>query len=399
MRIAVVADDLYPGFGGQAAATEGHVEALLARGHEVRALAGVEREPSEPPPGVGVERLPVWRPGEKQTHLALPDSGKIRNLLEWAEVVQINTPTPLARWTLQVAHRHAVPSVMGFHTQEESAALHFSVLRRPVTAVLRRWYSSLYRLPDCLVAPTAFAARLAGGYTPRPVHVVSNGIRLPRIEAGSEERVSALRGRLLPGRRFLISHVGRLTHEKRPLDLISFAEKLARRRQDWRLVIAGAGPLRRTLERRTVKLGLDGMVRFLGYVSEDEKEALLMASDLFLMPSPTELQSIATLEAMARNCAVIAADFETSAVGEMVRESGCGACYRPERMDEAAEDVSRLLDQPEELGRLRRNAWEAAQRHDVRKSGRLLEGIYASLLRARGRTPEATEKSLERMEA
>ncbi|HET7478699.1 MAG TPA: hypothetical protein VFJ72_04185, partial [Rubrobacteraceae bacterium] len=74
MRIAVVADDLYPGFGGQAAATEGHVEALLARGHEVRALAGFEPVPSEPSPGVSVERLPVWRPGEKQTQLALPDS-------------------------------------------------------------------------------------------------------------------------------------------------------------------------------------------------------------------------------------------------------------------------------------------------------------------------------------
>lgn len=399
MRIAIVADDLYPGFGGQAAATGGHVEALLARGHEVRALAGVEREPSEPSPGVSVERLPVWRPGEKQTHLAVPDSGKIRNLLEWAEVVQINTPTPLALRTLQLARRVAVPSVVGFHTQEESAALHFSLLRRPVTATLRRWYSSLYQRPDCLVAPTVFAARLAGSYTTRPVHVVSNGIRLPRIEAAGDERSSALRQRLLSGRRFLISHVGRLTHEKRPQDLISFAEQLAHRRRDWEMVIAGTGPLRRVLERRTAKLGLADRVRFLGYVSEREKEDLLMASDLFLMPSPTELQSIATLEAMARSCAVIAADFETSAVGEMVRESGCGLCYRPERMDEATGDVSQLLDRTEELRRLRRNAAEAARRHDVHRSGRLLEGIYASLLRVRSGGPKPAAGPLERMEA
>lgn len=397
MRIAVVADDLYPGFGGQAAATEGHVEALLARGHEVRTLAGSEREPSEPT-GVSVERLPVWRLGDKQTHLAIPDSKKIRALLEWAEVVQINTPTPLALRTLQVARRLDVPSVMGFHTQEESAALHFSLLRRPVMAALRRWYTALYRRPDCLVAPTAFAARLAQRYTPRPVHVVSNGIRLPRIGIAEKERASAKRQKLLLGERFLISYVGRLTHEKRPEDLISFAKKLASRR-DWRLIIAGAGPLRRTLERRTVKLRLADRVQFLGYIPEGEKEDLLLASDLFLMPSPTELQSIATLEAMARSCAVVAAGFETSAVGEMVRESGCGLCYRPERMDEAAGDVSRLLSQPEELGRLRRNAAEAAQRHDVHLSGRLLEGIYASLLRARDGDPEPVEAPLERMEA
>lgn len=399
MRIAVVADDLYPGFGGQAAATEGHVEALLARGHEVRALAGFEREPSEPSPSVSVERLPVWRPGEKQTHLAIPDAKKMRALLKWAEIVQINTPTPLARRTLQLARRMTVPTVIGFHTQEESAALHFSLLSRPVTAALRCWYTSLYRRPDCLVAPTAFAASFASSYTPRPVHVVSNGIRLPRIGIAEEVLASAKRRKLLSGQRFLISHVGRLTHEKRPQDLISFAEQLAHRRQDWRLIIAGAGPLRRTLEQRTVKLGLTDRVQFLGYVPEREKEDLLMASDLFLMPSPTELQSIATLEAMARSCAVVAAGFETSAVGEMIRESGCGICYRPEWMDEAARDVSRLLDHPEELRRLQRNAAEAAQEHDVHLSGRLLEGIYASLLRARDGDPEPVENPLERMEA
>ncbi|HEX2729764.1 MAG TPA: glycosyltransferase [Rubrobacteraceae bacterium] len=399
MRIAVVADDLYPGFGGQAAATEGHVEALLARGHEVRALAGVERVPSEPPSGVSVGRLPVWRPGEKQTHLALPDSGKIRDLLDWADVVQINTPTPLALRTLQLARRMDVPSVMGFHTQEESAALHFFLMRRPVKAALRRWYTALYRRPDCLVAPTAFAARLASSYTPRPIHAVSNGIRLSRVDAAGEERASALRGRLLSGGRFLISHVGRLTHEKRPQDLVSFAEKLAHRRRDWRLIIAGTGPLRRSLEQRTAKLGLADRVQFLGYVPEEVKEDLLMASDLFLMPSPTELQSIATLEAMVRRCAVVAADFETSAVGEMVRESGCGICYRPERLDVAVADVSRLLDQPEELRLLQRNAAEAARRHDVHLSGKRLEEIYASQLRIRGGDPEPTEGPLERMEA
>ena len=47
LRVAVVADDLYPGFGGQAAATEGHIEALLALGHEVRVLAGAERKPTD----------------------------------------------------------------------------------------------------------------------------------------------------------------------------------------------------------------------------------------------------------------------------------------------------------------------------------------------------------------
>lgn len=383
MRIAVVADDLYPGFGGQAAATEGHIEALLALGHEVRALAGVEQEPAQPPSGVSIERLPVWRPGEKQTHLALPRSEKIRALLRWAEVVQINTPTPLALRTLSIARQENVTAVMGFHTQEESAALHFGSLRRPVTAALRRWYKTLYQKPDCLVAPTAFAANLAASYTSRPVHVVSNGIRLPRSGTAGEERAATLREKLLDGRNHLLVHVGRLTHEKRPRDLLSLVAALAQARRDFRLVVAGSGPLRRTLEAQVARLGLTDEVRFLGYVSERGKEDLLLAGDLFLMPSPTELQSIATLEAMARRCAVVAADVPTSAVLQMVRAADCGLRYRPDQPEKAARRVSELLDHPAELERLQDNAAVAAEAHDVNLSGERLQEIYTSLLETR----------------
>ncbi len=380
MRVAFVADDLYPGYGGQAAATEGHIEALLARGHEVRALAGTEKSPAGPPPGVRVTRLPAWRPGGKQTQLALPRRSAIAEMVTWAEVLQVNTPTPLALRALQAVRRADVPAVMGFHTQEESMTLHFERLRPLVSRVLHAWYTFLYRHPDCLVAPTPFAARLAASYTSRPVHVVSNGLRLPHRDPGSRERAANLRGRHLAGDKFLLAHVGRLSHEKRPLDLLDIAAALAARRRDFRLLISGAGPLRQPLERRRKELGLEEVVSFLGYVPETEKQDLLEASDLFLMPSPTELQSIATLEAMARGCAVIALRSATSAVCDMVRQAGCGLCYEADDLERAARAVDGLLQDPERLRRLQRNAGRTARAHDVHESGRRLEEIYASLL-------------------
>ncbi|HZW99180.1 MAG TPA: hypothetical protein VFF10_03905, partial [Trueperaceae bacterium] len=63
MKILFVADDLYPGFGGQARSTEGHMAALASLGHEVRALAGAEPRPTQPAAGVTVDRLPSWRLG------------------------------------------------------------------------------------------------------------------------------------------------------------------------------------------------------------------------------------------------------------------------------------------------------------------------------------------------
>lgn len=389
MRVAVVADDLYPGYGGQAAATESHIEALLALGHEVRALAGRTSSPTQPPE-VTVRRLPVWRPGDRQTQLVLPRREEIQSLLDWADVVQANTPTPLALLTLWLAGREGVPSVLGFHTQEESMTLHLNRLRPLIQPVLRRWYKVLHRQPDCLTAPTAFAAGLARRYTSCPVHVVSNGVRLPERGAADGERAGSLRRRLLSERRFLIVYVGRLAPEKRPEGLLEVMAALTALRWDVRLVVAGEGPRTGALEKEAARLGLSEDIHFLGYVSE-EKEDLLEAGDLFLMPSPTELQSIATLEAMAGGCAVAAARYPTSAVCEVVRESGCGLCYAPERAGEAAENISRLLDSPDELRRLQHNAREAAQRHDIHESGRRLEGIYHGLLENRSLKGDAVE--------
>lgn len=382
MRVAFVADDLYPGFGGQAAATEGHIEALLARGHEVRVLAGDEKSSAEPPAGVHVSRLPAWRPGEKQTQLALPRRRAVEELAAWADVLQANTPTPLALRALRAARRAGVPAVMGFHTQEESMTLHFDRLRPLVSRALRAWYTFLYRQPDCLVAPSPFAARLAASYTPRPVHVVSNGIRIPRDDTRSHGRTAALRERLLDGRRFLLVHVGRLSQEKRPRDLLEISAALAVRRRDFRLAVAGTGPLRRTLEQRRSELRLQDMVSFLGYVPEAEKHDLLAAGDLFLMPSPTELQSIATLEAMARRCAVAALRSASSAVCELVREAGCGLCYKEGDTGGTAREIDGLLDDLDQLRQMQDNAGRAARAHDVHESGRQLEEIYASLLRS-----------------
>lgn len=379
LRIAFVADDLYPGYGGQAVSTEGHAGALLEIGHEIRALAGAERSPTEPP-GVKVERLPVWRPPNKQIHYAFPAREKVQKLVDWADVVHINTPTPLALHVLRTAQRADVPGVLGFHAQEESMTMHTGKLVLPA---LRAWYRFIYGMPDALVAPTSFAARLAARYTRRPIHVVSNGIRPPQTGPDARKRAAVLRTRLLCGRRFLISHVGRLSHEKRPLGLLDFMSALATCRTDTRLVVAGDGPMRGVLERQRSRLGLADSVCFLGYVPEDVKHDLLQASDLFLMTSPTELQSIATLEAMAHGCPVMAAGFGSSAVPELVREAGAGVSYDPERP--SAVEIVRLLDSPDKLRRFGENASRAAKVHDIRESGRHLEEIYQYLVWARTR--------------
>jgi len=363
MRILYVADDLYPGFGGQARATEGHMAALAQRGHEVTAIAGREAQGTEPPSGVRVVRMPSLRLGGAQTRLAYPILGTLDAEIARADVLHANTPAVLTAAAVLLASRRHVPVVLGVHTQIETSTLQLPSLARPLTRGLLAWYGWLFGRADLLVAPTAFAAATSRGFTDVRVEVVSNGVDYAAY--------SALERAPGPERRLL--YVGRLSAEKRPMDLLELARLLP---ADHRLTVAGTGPLASELAQSVEREGLAGRVRLAGYVGEEEKRRLLADADVFVMPSPAELQSIATLEAMAAGCAVVAFGYASSAVPQLVEEAAGGVVVPPADPAAQAAAVTTLLNDGSRLRALQRNAREYARTQDVSNSAKRLEELY-----------------------
>ena len=373
LRILFVADDVYPGFGGQAKATEGHVAALARRGHQIRVLGGREPEPTAAPDGVEVVRLPAWRLGAAQTRFAHPLFSCIAPQVAWADVVHANTPAALTAATALVAKRQRVPVVMGVHTQLETSTLQAPLVGAPLAALLSLWYKVLFGAADLLTAPTRFAAELARQFFAGRIEVVSNGLDL------SEQLVPRPTSQRRTGKQ--LTYVGRLSPEKRPLDLLELLRELP---DDVRLAVAGEGPLERPLTEGASRLGVEGRVDLLGFISEDEKRDLLARTDLFVMPSPAELQSIATLEAMAAGAAVAAVGYESSAVPQLVRESGGGIVLEPRDPVAQAAAVAALLADRDALAEARANAHAYAASHDVARSAERLEKLYRELIEAGG---------------
>jgi len=74
------------------------------------------------------------------------------------------------------------------------------------------------------------------------------------------------------------------------------------------LEIAGQGDDRARLERTAAELGLDGAVRFLGFVPEADKRALLRRAWAVVFPSPKEGWGITNVEAAACGTPALASD-------------------------------------------------------------------------------------------
>jgi glycosyltransferase involved in cell wall biosynthesis len=73
-----------------------------------------------------------------------------------------------------------------------------------------------------------------------------------------------------------------------------------------RLEVVGDGPHRTALEARARRLGIEGRVRFRGFVPADEKVALLSSAHVAVCPSPKEGWGLTVIESNACGTAVVA---------------------------------------------------------------------------------------------
>ena len=135
--------------------------------------------------------------------------------------------------------------------------------------------------------------------------------------------------------------VGRLIQNKGPADALAAFAAVGPPRA--RLTFVGDGPMRAQLETATKRLELSSMVRFTGHLND--VSTVLRSAHIFIRPSRTEGLSLAVLEAMASEMAVLASDIPANR--ELVRHGESGLLASPgDRVDLARQLDKLLTDAP-----------------------------------------------------
>jgi glycosyltransferase involved in cell wall biosynthesis len=101
---------------------------------------------------------------------------------------------------------------------------------------------------------------------------------------------------------------GRVSPEKRPHLAVDVAAALLNDGHDVQLIVAGGGPLLRTMHERAVTLGIGDRVKLLGELDEPTLRHVYAASDVFLAPSEIEGIARSLYEAMAMGCVPVVSD-------------------------------------------------------------------------------------------
>jgi glycosyltransferase involved in cell wall biosynthesis len=198
--------------------------------------------------------------------------------LEWA----------MANWPQLLPHVHIED---GFGPEEADRQLPRRVLTRRL--VLSR---------SQVVVPSRTLERIAldvWRLDPRRVRYIPIGIDCARFSAPGIVPFD------WPGSGPVIGTLAALRPEKNLRRLLG-AFRLVRACAPCRLLIAGAGPERESLEMHAEALGLREHVRFTGHVGEPER--IYAALDIFALSSDTEQMPTTVIEAMATGLPVAATD-------------------------------------------------------------------------------------------
>src|SRR5580700_6829083 len=327
MHILVV-NNIYPPImaGGAELIVAWLSEELVARGHRVTVVStcgpDMQPYPVMDRNGVTVIRFfpanVYWnfaRQGQPRHRRAMwhmrdawnRDAGhKFRAILDAAppDLVHTHLIDGLSASVWQRARQASVPIVHTAHDYHLLCPRAFlltrdwQICRQPSLGcrLYRTWHLRTAANVDLFVSPSEFLLQqhLQAGLPARRTAVVRNGIPLPPATARTRRRHNDQRPR------FVL--MKRLTIEK-GVHVVLRAMAMLPASLDFELVIAGRGPLETEMREAAAK---DARLRFIGYVTGDEKETLLASSHYLLIPSLWyENAPVAVIEAAGYGLAVI----------------------------------------------------------------------------------------------
>lgn len=362
MKVLIVSEVYRPGVGGVQTALDTLIAGLKEAGDEVAVLTGspdglfsyfTEIDETN---GAKVLRLPAIKSpiNRDNNRLAVFPKGFVWRYFRQNRPDIIHLITPISWLHQAVIHQASwrrIPIVTTNHTMA------LNLMMNAKSKIIARWFVRMVEGKICklvnqaayMTAPTGAALSITPGVR-IPTKAISNGVNAAFYAPGKADD-KLLQRFAIDALRPVVAYVGRLDGEKRIDLLIAAMERL---KTDAQLVIIGKGLIEKQLRSQAASLG-DRCI-FTGFVSDEEKRALLRRADVFAIASPAELQCIAALEALACGTPVVVSD--QVALPELLDGGKNGASFHYPDVSDLAHKINELLND----GPRRRQMGRAARR-------------------------------------
>ena len=387
MKILIASDLHWPTINGVATFSRTLARGLAARGHEVLVIAPSQeghyhKEIDGNHPVVRTKSVPF--PFYQNFRISLSPQKEVKQIIEEFEpdVIHIQMLMAIGQAAMKFGNKYGIPIVSTNHAMPENLMDNLKLLApvaRPINYMLKEYGRRFHAKADCVTMPTQSAIDMFNAMEKLtiPLKAVSNGIDLSRFTP-SKAPAKLYKQFHLPTDRPIITFVGRLDAEKH-LSVLLEAFAQIHKETDAHLLIVGDGTDAENLRRLAHDLHIVHTTTFTGRVSDDEIVALHKVGTVFCMPSPAELQSIATLEAMASGQPVVAVD--AGALRELCQDGINGVLCEQDNVDEIARGLRDIVDDPKLRKAYSEASLKIAETHDIETTLDTFEAIYEDVSR------------------
>lgn len=388
MKILIASDLHYPTINGVATFSRNLAKGLAAHGHEVLVIAPSQtgKKYKEVDGNHVIERtVSVPFPFYQNFRISLNPTREVKKIIEDfdPDVIHIQMLMGIGQAAMKYGNKYGIPIVSTNHAMPENLMDNLRLLApvsRPINYMLTAYGARFHSKADLITMPTQSAINMFKvGKVTTPVEAVSNGIDLSRFTPGqpSEEIYNHFG---IPKDQPVVSYVGRLDAEKHLPVLLRAFIRVQSVMPHIHLLIVGDGTERPLLESLAGELGISQQVTFAGRVSDEDLVELHKAGTVFCMPSPAELQSIATLEAMASGQPIVAVD--AGALGELCQNERNGYLTEQDNDEMIAEGLLAILEDEALQKEMSEQSLAIARTHDLQTTLKRFETIYADLMKA-----------------
>ncbi len=298
--------------------------------------------------------------------------------------------SPVALWRLRRQLRRLRPDVLHHNDSHALATAGLASFGLPIPARIasrrvgfplrRRFHYRLFA--DRVVCVSRAAAELcrACGLADHRLRVVYDGVDPARMAAGDRRRGRQTLG--ISDDEPLLLTVAKLTDCKGHAYLLEALPAVFARHPRAVAVLAGDGELLDALSARALRLGIDRRVRFLGY--REDVPDLILAADLFVLPSHTEGLCSTLIDAMlaARPIVTTTAGGIPELVGPTADAEPVAWMAPPRDARALTEAILAALESPAKGAALGRRARERAERYFT--ADRMVEATLAVYREALG---------------
>lgn len=211
---------------------------------------------------------------------------------------------------------------------------------------------------------------------PQRLDVVFNGVNIAELRNGSTpDQLASFRAKYAALDEPIVFAVARLVYQKGLHQLVAAAPRILAKCPRSRVIIAGKGPEADHLAQQAFYLGVTDRVKFVGFISDKERNYFYRTAACAVFPSLYEPFGIVALEAMALGCPVVVSD--VGGLGEIVGHLDTGVTVYPNNAESVAWGVLHILTHPDQAHVYAANAYHSVEDlYNWSRIARLTTGVY-----------------------